>query len=342
MLCASVSGCSERKTTNTGGEPHVESTKNSPTETDETSDITTDDIPGTTHQDTSDSETTNTAVSDNRTSSVPDTEIQPEDCADTDNEDKAVTPPLIENAPETTSAPESKDTSPYADETIKEEVSSPSFAEKRIKTRSVPDFGYLLYTPSDPEDNMPLIVYLHGGSGKGNDLSLITEADGFPAYLKNGDLGDVRAYVLIPQLPSDMKGWSDVVPALASLIKVTVADCGIDQSRISLTGHSMGGTGVWNVAAALPDTFSRIAPLSGSVRVTPEAVEILKDIPVRAFAGGADTIVPPESSEDMVAALKDAGGDAEITVFPDTDHFSVPSLTYTNNDIGLVDWLTWK
>ena len=39
---------------------------------------------------------------------------------------------------------------------------------------------YYLYIPPEPRTGMPLIVYLHGGSGKGNDLNLITAADGFP------------------------------------------------------------------------------------------------------------------------------------------------------------------
>lgn len=29
---------------------------------------------------------------------------------------------------------------------------------------------YWLYSPENPAEDMPLIVYLHGGSGKGNDL----------------------------------------------------------------------------------------------------------------------------------------------------------------------------
>jgi len=47
--------------------------------------------------------------------------------------------------------------------------------------------GYWLYTPENAGDEeLPLIVYLHGGNGKGDDLSLITAADGFPKYLQNG------------------------------------------------------------------------------------------------------------------------------------------------------------
>ena len=44
--------------------------------------------------------------------------------------------------------------------------------------------GYWQYTPDSAEDEpLPLIVYLHGGSGKGSDLALITGADGFPQYV---------------------------------------------------------------------------------------------------------------------------------------------------------------
>lgn len=189
---------------------------------------------------------------------------------------------------------------------------------------------------------MPLIVYLHGGSGKGDDLELITAVDGFPKYLRDGQLGDVRAYVIIPQLPSSQKGWANGAAAVYELIQVTVSKFGIYEENISLTGHSMGGTGTWNLALSYPTLFARIAPLSGSVRVQPEYIEKLKNIPVWAFVGSADTIVPPDSSMEFVAALKEAGGNAGITIFGDADHFTVPSLTYLDKDIDLISWLTDK
>lgn len=42
------------------------------------------------------------------------------------------------------------------------------------------DLNYYLYTPENSAEGMPLIVYLHGGSGKGRSLSLLTDVDGFP------------------------------------------------------------------------------------------------------------------------------------------------------------------
>ena len=198
---------------------------------------------------------------------------------------------------------------------------------------------YWLYTPSNPTDNMPLIVYLHGSSGKGDNLNLITAADGFPKYLQSGQLGDVRAYVLIPQLPGSEKGWAGAAEAVVDLINSTVSEYRLDRNNISLTGHSMGGTGTWNLAGIYPDTFARIAPLSGSVRNMQDVIGKLKSIPIWAFAGSADTIVPPDSSIKAVNALKDLGGDAAITVFDGADHFSVSGLAYLDKDIDLVGWL---
>lgn len=204
------------------------------------------------------------------------------------------------------------------------------------------DSGYLqywLYTPSNPAANMPLIVYLHGGSGKGNDLNLLTSTDGFPSYLQSGLLGDVRAYVIMPQLSGSQKGWADAQDSLYSLIQDTVSQYGIDPGNISLTGHSMGGTGTWNLATAYPSLFARIAPLSGSVKDATDTAAILADTPVWAFVGSADTIVPPESSEEVVDHLLESNADASITIFDGADHFTVPSLTYLDNEINLIGWL---
>ena len=195
-----------------------------------------------------------------------------------------------------------------------------------------------LYCPEATSANSGLIVYLHGGSGKGNDLNLITEADGFPQYLLSGQLGALSSYVLIPQLPKELKGWIDMDVTLMDMIQVVSKSCGINVADISLTGHSMGGTGAWSLAAAHPDFFARVAPLSGSIRNTPENVRALKNIPVYAFVGTEDTIVKPESSIAFVEALTTAGGNAKIVEIEGADHFDVPRSAYLGN-YGLIEWL---
>lgn len=200
-------------------------------------------------------------------------------------------------------------------------------------------FRYWLYIPKNPTEHMPLIVYLHGSSGKGDDLNILMEEDGFPQYLKNGRLGDVPAYILIPQLSAEKRGWASVSQSVYQLISETVSAYQIDSDNISLTGYSMGGTGTWNLAVQYPELFARIAPLSGSARGQAAKLEALKDIPVWAFVGSDDTVILPEYSENAVSELNTLGGNAQVTIFKGADHFAVPSQTYLDPSIGLVNWL---
>ena len=60
---------------------------------------------------------------------------------------------------------------------------------------------------------------------------------------------------------------------------------------------------------------------------------------MRAFVGSDDTVILPEYSEIAVSELNALGGNAQITIFEDADHFAVPSQTYLDPSISLVNWL---
>ncbi len=239
--------------------------------------------------------------------------------------------------------PESQDPTPQPQEPAPE----PQDPTPEPETTPVPasmephnsqDLGYWLYTPENPSANMPLIVYLHGGSGKGEDLDRLIDVDGFPKWLYDGSLGTPSAYILIPQLPSDLTGWSDAGSSVIALMDEIIAAYGIDPDRISLTGHSMGGTGTFALAQAYPDRFARIAPCSGSIRITAEDLVVFRDIAVWAFVGSADTIIDPKSSIYFVNRLSQIG-DARLTQFDGATHFDVPALVYRSREINLVSWL---
>lgn len=187
-------------------------------------------------------------------------------------------------------------------------------------------------------DGLPLIVYLHGGSGRGDDLELVMEAESLPQFLRDGDLA-LSAYVVMPQLPGGEAGWDGVTEGLAELIDAVVEECGADADRVSLTGHSMGGTGAFAVAAALPGRFSCAAPLSGSVRDSREMRAALADLPVWAIVGAQDDVVDPAAARDFLAALRAVNPDARYTEVEDAGHFDLPARAYLDGEIGLVRWL---
>ena len=181
-------------------------------------------------------------------------------------------------------------------------------------------------------------MYLHGGSGRGDDLELVMEAESLPQFLRDGDLA-LSAFVVMPQLPSGEAGWDAVTEGLAELIDAVVEDCGADAGRVSLTGHSMGGTGAFAVAAALPGRFSCVAPLSGSVRDSREMRAALADLPVWAIAGAQDDVVDPAAARDFLAALRAVNPDARYTEVEEAGHFDLPARAYLDGEIGLVRWL---
>lgn len=196
--------------------------------------------------------------------------------------------------------------------------------------------SYWLYTPQSTDTPKPLVLYLHGGSGKGRDLNAVLEAESLPRFLQEGQLAP-DAYVVMPQLPANCKGWSDRTAHLLQLLADIKAQCSI--ARTALTGHSMGGTGCWELALAHPEAFCAAAPLSGSVQLTPQNLTSLQSLPVWAVVGSADTIVKPDASEQFITALHEKNSNALLTVREGATHFDVPQA-YLDSTLGLLDWLT--
>lgn len=223
------------------------------------------------------------------------------------------------------------------EETIVTFVES-SFVKQIYSNLNGENMKYWLYTPENAKADMPLIVYLHGGSGKGDDLDLITSVDGFPKYLKDGEV-KLDAYVIVPQLDEKYKGWEESEKILMQLISYVKNEYKIDEENVSLVGHSMGGTGVWQLALDYPKTFSKIMPMSGSIRASYDNLQKLKSINVWAFVGENDNIVKPQASIQFINSLEKINSNAQITVLEDTGHFEVPSKVFFSNNINAIEWL---
>jgi predicted peptidase len=190
---------------------------------------------------------------------------------------------------------------------------------------------YLLYLPEEygsSDQDWPLLVFLHGMGERGDDIEKV-KVHG-PAKLI--EAGKKFPFIVVsPQCPDDQ--WWDV-DVLHTLIQDIASTYKVDDNRIYLTGLSMGGYGTWALASKYPDTFAAIAPICGGGDVKKAA--LLKNIPVWAFHGAKDPVVPRVQSEQMIAAVKKAGGDAKLTVYPKAGH---DSWTETYNNQKLYDWL---
>jgi predicted esterase len=95
----------------------------------------------------------------------------------------------------------------------------------------------------------------------------------------------------------------------------------IDENRIYLMGHSMGGIGTWAIAPKYPDIWAAIAPLSGIG--TPDTAERIRHIPEIIVHGDADPTVDVASSRAMVAKLKQIGAEYKYIEVPGGLHSDV-------------------
>jgi len=203
------------------------------------------------------------------------------------------------------------------------------------------DYKYVVYVPReyDPGKAWPTIVFLHGAGESGTDgLKPVIQGLG-SAIMWSPERWPFL--VVIPQKPDIRHQWEQHDEAVMAMLARARKDYNVDGKRIYLTGLSQGGYGTWVLGARHADTWAAIAPICGYAggfsRREPDIpanlpkpftgtlADIgrpLKDMPVWAFHGEADNVVPVKETKDLVAAVKEAGGDPKMTLFPDIDHNS--------------------
>lgn len=190
---------------------------------------------------------------------------------------------------------------------------------------------YLLYLPSDYGQNgkkFPLVLFLHGSGERGSDVNIVKK-HGPPSLVEKGQK---FPFILVsPQCPAGER-WS--AETLGPLLDDIESNYNVDASRIYITGLSMGGFGTWDLASAYPDRFAALIPICGGGNVN--TVCTLKNIPIWAFHGRKDDVVPFEQSEMLVNALKACGSNVKFTAYPEAKHDSW-TITYDNPEV--FEWM---
>lgn len=189
------------------------------------------------------------------------------------------------------------------------------------------NYGIALPDYIENAHNLPLLVYLHGAGERGRNFEHIYR-HGIPKLLKEGK--EFSAVILFPQCPAPYI-WNNMVKELKALIDSVVTEYGIQKDRIVLTGSSMGGYGTWETAMCYPEQFAAIAPVAGGGVVW--RTSKLKNVPVLAYHGEKDTLVPPSQSVIMVERTNANGGNASLHLLKGLGHNDGIDYTYRNTDL---------
>ncbi|MBA4313638.1 MAG: hypothetical protein C0417_13520 [Chlorobiaceae bacterium] len=198
-------------------------------------------------------------------------------------------------------------------------------------------YRYLSYTPKDYNTDtlkrLPLIIYLHGGSRRGTDLKKLY-ADGIPDQIYRGR--EFPFIIIAPQCSEHIRWSTD--NWFENFYKEVTAKYRIDTNKVYLTGFSLGGAGTWYLAAKYPDKFAAIAPMSGftsHIDYIDNNLDKLIDIPIWAFHGKIDNVVPFEETERVMKKLEGKNKELRFTVEPEVGHW-INWMVYPNQE--LYDW----
>lgn len=237
---------------------------------------------------------------------------------------------------------------------------NPHFLESRLTTTAAPGLPELraqiwqpAEVPSLPK-KLPLIVFLHGRGESGTDGLKQTTVGLGPWAKKNPAW--FPAVILMPQKPDQQTLWPEYQTQVIAMIDTLVTSQDvlyegrqIDPDRIILTGLSQGGHGTWNLLKSRPDLFAAAAPVCGwgtdRTYSGGQGFGALGSVPIWAFHGEKDDVVPPDSSRGLVDAVRSARSQAgaaasdqtvKLTIFPQANH---NSWDPAYGDKALADWM---
>jgi predicted peptidase len=208
------------------------------------------------------------------------------------------------------------------------------------------EMRYLLWFPAGYEagDDLALVVFLHGSGDDDYDSRWLT-SHGLPAVLLFEGLPADRPFVLLAPQAAPGTSWdvADQPEKVMALVDDVIGRYGLDPTRVSLTGLSMGGYGAWHLATRYPDRFAAVASVSGSGYgrlELPDDLDVcaLVDVDIRAYHGSTDLVSLTELNQLVIESWEDrCGAELDFTVIDGLGHFETFDQVY--RDASFYEWL---
>lgn len=204
------------------------------------------------------------------------------------------------------------------------------------------DMPYCIYVSSKVDNNSPapLIIGLHG-AGTGPQIMCDTtivdqvEAGGYilaapMGYNERGGYGAPRRAA-----PGGNADEPENISELSerdvmNVLHMVLDEFNVDEDRVYLMGHSMGGGGTMYLGPKYAEIWAAIAPIAGGGGRADqsESLKRLKDAGVAVIVshGEADDIVPVQGSRDLAAEMNAMGIVSEYVEYPGVGHGPVINL----------------
>jgi predicted peptidase len=189
---------------------------------------------------------------------------------------------------------------------------------------------YRIFVPPsyDVKKKFPLVLWLHGAAGRGNDNLLQISGGNEPGthiWTKPENQAKLPAFVLAPQCPEDELWANHQTGEMNAPLRMAIEILGavekeytIDLDRVYVAGQSMGGEGTWSLMQHQPTRFAAALPLCAATRFT--NLQGIVRVPIWIFQGAEDPVVHVAGAREMAEALRKAGGQPRYSEYPGVGH----------------------
>ena len=182
--------------------------------------------------------------------------------------------------------------------------------------------------------NPALVVYLHGGSSRGNDNDTQMKEAGIDSIANYLDYKQLNAVYLVPQCPSDKSWGGPMLGVLKALIDRYVLSESLGNTDIYIFGGSMGGTGTWSMLSAYPHLFTAAMPVAGNPSKCD--ADNVATTPIYTVMGTSDRIMSVETASDFINELNARGAITRFDIEEGWTHEVTCIQSYTTERL---DWI---
>ncbi|MGN0149270.1 MAG: sialate O-acetylesterase [Clostridia bacterium] len=207
------------------------------------------------------------------------------------------------------------------------ETAFPAFEKKVYTSQDGITLPYRISAPENVSDNIPVLVYLHGETRKGND----NESQLYNAQYMFDEIekSETDCILIAPQCPSDSE-WTDISEIVAELAHNIES---ADSDRIYIAGYGEGANACYDLLET--GMFAAAVPISGTGNVLKAQTIANTNAAVMAFNGSEET----ENARDMIKALITAGAkNAEYSeIYGESSNIQEQTAKS-----GVIEWLFAK
>ncbi len=203
----------------------------------------------------------------------------------------------------------------------------------KLNTNDYCNINYIVYLPEKLDENMPLLLFLHGIGERGENIEAV-EKYALPKYMNKFDIPYI---VVAPQCTSN-NFWDYHLRDVEKVLEAVYEKYKYNKSRVCILGSSMGAFGAWNYIISRPHLFKGIVSVSGGIMLPMNQTLLpLKEKAILIYHGSDDDVIDVNESISAYDKLKSINStNIELKIIENDNHFLT---SHAFKDKQLYEWL---